>query len=140
MKRSGPRIDPWGTPERTGVGLDMRLPTLTDWVRPERYECNQEYRLGGRLMEFNLLRRDEWLTESKALVMSRKIPQMEEEESRVDWIVWQAEMRASVVEREGRKPNWLGGIREFEYRKSSRVLAMSFSRSLDKMERRDIGL
>ena len=65
MKRSGPRIDPWGTPERTGVGLDMRLPTLTDWVRPERYECNQEYRLGGRLMEFNLLRRDEWLTESK---------------------------------------------------------------------------
>ena len=35
-------------------------------------------------MEFNLLRRDEWLTESKALVMSRKIPQMEEEESRVD--------------------------------------------------------
>ena len=84
MKRSGPRIDPWGTPERTGVGLDMRLPSLTDWVRPERYECNQEYRLGGKLMEFNLLRRDEWLTESKALVMSRKIPQMEEEESRVD--------------------------------------------------------
>ena len=35
------------------------------------------------MVEFNLLRRDEWLTESKALVMSRKIPQMEEE-SRVD--------------------------------------------------------
>ena len=30
MKRSGPRIDPWGTPERTEVGLDMRLPTLTN--------------------------------------------------------------------------------------------------------------
>ena len=46
MKRSGPRIDPWGTPERTAwgwTGYVASVHTLTDWVRPE----NQEYRLCG---------------------------------------------------------------------------------------------
>ena len=38
------------------------------------------------------------------------------------------------------EPNCLGGKREFEYKKSSRLSAMSFLRSLDKMERRDIDL
>ena len=56
-------------------------------------------------MELSLLRRDEWLTESKAFVMSRKIPHTEEEVSRVDWIEWHAEIKASVVDRDGRKPN-----------------------------------
>lgn len=46
----------------------------------------------------------------------------------------------SVIERQGRNPNWLGGKREFEYKKSSRLSPMSFLRSLDKMERRDIDL
>ena len=46
MKSNGPRIDPRGTPDRTGVGSEMCSPTLTDWERPVKYECSQESRLG----------------------------------------------------------------------------------------------
>ena len=41
----------------------------------------------------------------------------------------------SVIKQKGRNPNCLGGKREFEYKKSSRLSAMSFLRSLNKMER-----
>ena len=63
----------------------MCSPTLTDWERPVKYECSQESRLEGRFVEFNLWR-DEWLTESKALLISRKTPQREEDASREDRI------------------------------------------------------
>ena len=35
-KRSGPRIDPWGTPESTGSGSDVTPRTVTLCNRPER--------------------------------------------------------------------------------------------------------
>ena len=63
----------------------MCSPTLTDWERPVKYECSQESRLEGRFVEFNLWR-DEWLTELKALLRSRKTPQREENASREDRI------------------------------------------------------
>ena len=40
INKRGPRMDPWGTPEVTGRGEEWVVPTLTDCVRSERYECN----------------------------------------------------------------------------------------------------
>lgn len=58
IKRRGPSTDPWGTPERTGRGEDRWFPMRTDCVRPERYEKNQEQRLGCKSIEYSFSKRD----------------------------------------------------------------------------------
>ena len=40
----------------------------------------------------------------------------EEEEFKDDRMLWQTDISAFVVERPGRKPNWLGGLRECVWR------------------------
>ena len=33
MRKSiGPRMEPWGTSDLTGRGVEMQLPTLIDWI------------------------------------------------------------------------------------------------------------
>ena len=57
--------------------------------------------------------------------------QTEEEEFKEDRMLWQTEISAFVVERPGRKPNWLGGMGECVWRWFSKILAMCFSSSLE---------
>ena len=38
MKSSGPKTDPWGTPDEQTLVEEERLPSLTNWQRFVRYE------------------------------------------------------------------------------------------------------
>lgn len=37
-KSRGPKIDPWGTPFKTGKIFEELCCVKTDWERPERYD------------------------------------------------------------------------------------------------------
>ena len=38
MKKSGPKTDPWGTPQARWNGMEERPATLMDWVRLVKYD------------------------------------------------------------------------------------------------------
>jgi hypothetical protein len=55
MNRSGPRIDPWGTPDRTGSGFDVTPSAVTLWNRPEFCKNTMECILLFCIIEICLL-------------------------------------------------------------------------------------
>ena len=116
---------------------------LTDSDRlsaPVRYERNQWQSWSGRLIEKIWFRRVWWQTESKAFLKSRKMPQIGVEQSKWEWIEWITEIKASIVEREGIKPNWLDEIRELSRKWSRSIFATYFSSSFETIGNNDMGL
>ena len=88
MKRSGPRIDPWGTSERTGNQSAAWPSKTTRWILLVRYDLNQDKRFPFIPKDWILWRRSLWLTESNALLKSRYIMSAWPDASNTLPIVW----------------------------------------------------
>ena len=71
LNRRGPRIDPWGTPEATGIGEEYIESKVIIMERLERKLKILLMKNEGKLREINLNSRPSCQTKSKALVRSR---------------------------------------------------------------------
>ena len=139
-KNSGPRTVPWGTPDRTLLGLEMQPSTTTNCWRFFRKEVIQSRR--GPWIPALLIfeRRRLWSTLSKAF-----------EKSKSTASVWAEELRKLVKSLRvvriwdshdlfWRKPCWKEVKKFWRSRKSEVVLKTICSRSLQGMQVSEIGL
>ena len=105
-KRRGPRMDPWGTPDRTEREEEEDPLKTTCWERDDKYEWSHLSKIGGQLTEERKSINGAWGTVSNAFFRSRKQAQIALLFWRIIWKELVANRRAEEVERLGEKPNW----------------------------------
>ena len=106
-KRSGPRTEPWGTPEKMGTGWEVIPWTATNCDRSDRYDLNQECKGPDNPTAPSLSRRGLWGTLSKAFDRSNSALATLLRSSKYPYQSWRAVVRASEVDDLGKNPNCL---------------------------------
>lgn len=76
MKKSGPKIEPWGTPVRIGLVLDLMLLRIVSWEWLNRYEWNQDIVNSVGISRLMCSRIRAWSKVSKAFPKSIKVARL----------------------------------------------------------------
>ena len=134
----GSRIDPWGTPEVTGKGLDVAPSIVTRWKRLCRYDSSHVSRFPPKPYWCSFLRSFAWFTVSKAFDMSRYM--MSTWPPLSSFVpIWSRTSTSWVTQdRSATKPRWHALIRLKTW--SLIALNKHLSMTLETIESSEIGL
>ena len=139
-KRSGPKTDPWGTPLKTSVHLELASPIITLCLLKLRKSSNHLAISSVTPYPFILWTNLRWGTKSKAFAKSNSISSTLLPSTKLEV------MKSSVSSRllrqlfDGTKPRWVLFINLLSIRCLSSSSLIILSSILEITEVRDIGL
>ena len=137
--KTGPRIDPCGTPCLTGFGSDVICPSFTNCRRSSRYHRNQATLCGQAPYTDNFFSSRLWLITSNALRKSTNTSLVTSSLSILNKISSVILIRAVSVEWPERKADFNSYSKLFSWRYFNSECATCFSMILDGIGSTDMG-
>ena len=139
-KRSGPSIEPWGTPAMTGSDDDALPFKTTYWVQSDKYDWNHLRSHISIPICFNLNKSSSCQILSKALNISRNTIPISSLSLRPLSILCTSSTRRFTAESLGLKPEFLLFSKLFSLQYLNNFLYSILSSTLDNFDRMEIGL
>ncbi len=140
LKRSGPKMDPWGTPQIIGATDEENLPNSTEKVLSLIYELNHCKAIPPiPNKRSNRQRRILWSTVSKAAVRSRSRSTVFLQLSTASKMSLNTLSKADSVLCCAEKPDWRGSVNLASFKKEINCEYTTFSKSFDKNESLETG-